>query len=33
MKENKSAPMMPQAQRNASEDQANNKHIMANLRI
>ena len=25
--------MMPPAQRNASEDQANNKHIMANLRI
>jgi gamma-glutamylputrescine oxidase len=25
--------MMPSGQRNASEEQTNNKHIMANLRI
>jgi hypothetical protein len=33
MKESKSVPMMPPGMRNASEEQTNNKHIMANLRI
>ena len=33
MKESKSVPMMPVQSKVAGEDQQNNQHIMANLRI
>ena len=33
MKESKSVPLMPPGQRGSQDDNSNNQHIMANLRI